>query len=68
MRTVLWQFADLPFTDHELKTLENLDCELTGLITDAENLAMDERVANLLRSGKFPLPPTDWPAIPWPPF
>ena len=68
LRTVLWQFADLPFTDHELKTLENLDCELTGLITDAENLAMDERVANLLRSGKFPLPPTDWPAIPWPPF
>jgi len=68
LRTVLWQFADLPFTDHELKTLENLDCELTGLITDAENLAMDERVAHLLRSGKFPLPPTDWPAIPWPPF
>ena len=68
LRTVLWQFADLPFTDHELETLANFKCELTGLITEAEEFAMNERIATLLQNRKFPLPPTDWPAIPWPPF
>ena len=63
LRTVLWQFADLPLSDHEIQTLRDFNCQLENLINDSS-----KRIDNLLNTGKFPLPPTDWPAIPWPPF
>ena len=71
LRTVLWQFADLPLTTEELdrlNALQGIAEKVTGLLTNSEIAAMEERIANLLQAGKFPLPPTDWPAIPWPPF
>jgi hypothetical protein len=68
LRTVLWQFADESISDEEIEKLSKLDIDLSGLLTESENAALDQRIANLLQSGKFPLPPTDWPAIPWPPF
>jgi hypothetical protein len=68
LRTVLWQFADEPLSEEELKSLKNFNCELSDLITETEIEALHNRVANLLQEGKFPLPPTDWPAIPWPPY
>ena len=71
LRTVLWQFADMPFTGSEIEALQRLQdisSKLGGLLTNSEIAAMEERIANLLQVGKFPLPPTDWPAIPWPPF
>ena len=68
LRTVLWQFADLPLTDEELAKLRNFQVDLSGLLTESEISALHNRIATLLQEGKFPLPPTDWPAIPWPPF
>jgi hypothetical protein len=71
LRTVLWQFADLPLTTEELdrlKAVQGVAEKVAGLLTNSEIAAMEERIANLLQAGKFPLPPTDWPAIPWPPF
>ena len=67
LRTVLWQFADQPLNKHEIEISSNFDCNLDELLNDAEIEALHERIANLLQEGKFPLPPTDWPAIPWPP-
>ena len=71
LRTVLWQFADLQLNPEEISALQKMqDPEefLEGLLTQSEIGALKERIANLLQEGKFPLPPTDWPAIPWPPF
>ena len=68
---MLWQFADLPLTTDELDRLnavQGVAEKVAGLLTNSEIAAMEERIANLLQAGKFPLPPTDWPAIPWPPF
>lgn len=68
LRTVLWQFADLPLTDAEVSLLEKFQLDLTHLISEDEIAALQTRIANLLQEKRFPLPPTDWPAIPWPPF
>jgi len=68
LRTVLWQFADLPLTSVERVLLQNLNLDLSELLTDTEIEATNDRVAKLLQEDRFPLPPTDWPAIPWPPF
>ena len=71
LRTVLWQFADLQLSPEEISALQKMqDPEefLEGLLTQNEIRALKERIANLLQEGRFPLPPTDWPAIPWPPF
>ena len=68
LRTVLWQFADLPLSDEEIQTLKIFNCQLDSLLNESEISALSDRIANLLKTGKFPLPPTDWPAIPWPPF
>ena len=68
LRTVIWQFADQPLTDDELARLNNFNLDLSGLLTESEITALHQRIATLLQEGKFPLPPTDWPAIPWPPF
>ena len=68
LRTVLWQFSDLPLTDSEIAALESFDLELNHLLTQQETQALYNRILELLQSKKFPLPPTDWPAIPWPPF
>jgi len=68
LRTVLWQFADLSLTESERTSLEKLDIDLSNLLTENEIEATQIRVAKLLQENRFPLPPTDWPAIPWPPF
>lgn len=68
LRTVLWQFADLELTNSEIAKLEEFSLDLSGLLTETEINSLQERIANLLQKKRFPLPPTDWPAIPWPPF
>lgn len=68
LRTVLWQFADMPFTSDEITRLQEFNCDLSDLITDKEITALHQRIDDLLNMKKFPLPPVDWPAIPWPPF
>lgn len=72
LRTVLWQFSDKHLSENELVQLEdllqNIPSEIDNLISVAEKEALINRIEGLLSSRKFPLPPTDWPAVPWPPF
>lgn len=67
LRTVLWQFADLPLTDGEVEKLRSLEVDLEKYLVPEEIDAMHARIQLLLEDRKFPLPPTDWPAVPWPP-
>jgi hypothetical protein len=76
LRTVLWQWAGDPIPDDGIAVLRRLDERLRAdlgkalsrLLTRAETTATRNRVAALLETGKFPMPPTDWPAVPWPPY
>ena len=72
LRTVLWQFASLEFSDREVALLERAKMVapeiLASLITAGEIKALVERIDDLLLQGRFPEPSEDWPAVPWPPF
>lgn len=76
LRTVLWQWEQLPLHQSEIELLEILEAKLnadTGqlieqLITKAELAALKLRISRLLASKVFPSPSPDWPAVPWPPF
>lgn len=75
LRTVLWQWANVPLTDSEKLELTQLlghlnlrTTEILHLVTENEYQALIERVERLLSSGEFPAPSEDWPAVPWPPF
>jgi uncharacterized repeat protein (TIGR03843 family) len=77
LRTVLWGWRGHRFEDDETQVLEALRAELAvgplretlrGLLFGAEVDATLARVERLLRTGRFPHPSKDWPAVPWPPF
>ena len=76
LRTVLWQWAQDPFTPGEIALLQKAKVELSGqlgellepLLTHEEIEQTQRRVADLLASGTFPLPNPEWPAVPWPAF
>ena len=76
LRTVLWQWEQLPLLESELQLLADLaeklsgdlGAELSGLITADEIHAIKLRVLRLQSEGVFPSPSPDWPAVPWPPF
>ncbi|HEY2044146.1 MAG TPA: SCO1664 family protein [Jatrophihabitans sp.] len=76
LRTVLWQWAGDPIPDDAIECLTGLSEQLSDdlgerladLLTNAEVRATRRRVTRLLRTGRFPLPPTDWPAVPYPPY
>jgi uncharacterized repeat protein (TIGR03843 family) len=76
LRTVLWQWADEPFTPEEIALLEKAQISFAGelgqllspLLTVQEIHETTRRVRELLSSGTFPLPNPDWPAVPWPAF
>jgi uncharacterized repeat protein (TIGR03843 family) len=76
LRTVLWGWAGEPMDEQELAGLELVAAALSADLGEAlgahltpyEVEATRRRVARLLRTGAFPLPRGDWPAIPWPPF
>lgn len=73
LRTVLWQFAEDPFTSDEIKILARLssNLDLSGfgkLISKSEINALKDRASSILEKGRFPSPTGDWPAVPWPPF
>jgi uncharacterized repeat protein (TIGR03843 family) len=72
LRTVLWQFSDLSFSQQEIKLIDqvealNLEDMLGNLLTKQEIAAIRMRIKNLKDSNKFPLPSDQWPAVPWPP-
>jgi len=82
LRTVLWQWAGDPLPPDGVEMLTRLDADwetprgdrpslaetLGELLTTAEVRAVRRRVQRLLARGRFPMPPTDWPAIPYPPY
>jgi uncharacterized repeat protein (TIGR03843 family) len=74
LRTLLWTWRGRRFSPEERAMLERLRDDtvllnrLTELLTPAEVSAYDRRIDRLLRTGVFPSPSGDWPAIPWPPF
>jgi uncharacterized repeat protein (TIGR03843 family) len=76
LRTVLWGWAGEPVPGALLDDVRKLADQLAGklgqellsLITSVELTATRERCAGLLKTGSFPLPSDDWPAIPWPAF
>ncbi len=76
LRTVLWQWEQLPLLPSEIQTLKLLETALTAetgaliqeLITEEEFKALQQRISRLQQEKVFPSPSPDWPAVPWPPF
>jgi len=76
LRTLLWGWAGEPLDEEAVAVLNGLAAELKGaladelapLLTPAEIDALRLRVAELLRTGRHPLPSGDWPSVPWPPI
>jgi uncharacterized repeat protein (TIGR03843 family) len=76
LRTLLWRWAGQRLTPEAVEVLERLADDLLGDLGEAlhEHLTRREvrrtqqRVAELLRTGRHPEPSGDWPALPWPPF
>jgi hypothetical protein len=76
LRTVLWQWANDPFSEAEIVMLRKAQSELAGdlgnklvpLLTQIEIEQTSHRISRLLAEGTFPLPSPDWPAVPWPAF
>ncbi|MPQ99622.1 SCO1664 family protein [Modestobacter sp. I12A-02628] len=76
LRTLLWRWAGQPLTEEALAALEALTGDLLGdlgeqlhqHLTRREVRRTQQRVADLLRTGRHPQPSGDWPALPWPPF
>jgi uncharacterized repeat protein (TIGR03843 family) len=76
LRTVLWGWTGRPLPAEAIQALpaftaclgSSLAAALEGHLTNAEVQHIRLRVKRLLRVGRFPKPPQDWPAIPWPPI
>jgi uncharacterized repeat protein (TIGR03843 family) len=76
LRTVLWQWAGDRIPEAGLQVLESVSTALSGelgdqldeLLTRAEVSATRRRVARLMSTKRFPHPPKDWPAVPYPPY
>jgi len=77
LRTVLWQWRGKRLPAESLAALAalqgslaggDLSAALTRWLTKAEVAATASRVATLLEHKVYPFPPTDWPAVPWPPI
>jgi uncharacterized repeat protein (TIGR03843 family) len=76
LRTLLWRWAGQPLPAEALEVLEKLTGDLLGdlgeqlheHLTRREVRRTQQRVAELLRTGRHPQPSGEWPALPWPPF
>jgi len=76
LRTVLWAWRGQPLADAELESIRRVRDALDGalgeelghLLEPVEVAATMRRADRLLRSGRFPQPSANWPAVPWPPF
>ena len=76
LRTILWGWVGDALPDETLEVLAKLRADLDGELGDAlhEHLMISEvrrvrrRVDRLILAGIYPEPPTDWPAVPWPPI
>jgi uncharacterized repeat protein (TIGR03843 family) len=76
LRTVLWGWTGRPLPEEAGEVLTGVAKGLGGDLGEAlaEHLSAAEihelaaRVARLQRVRRFPRPPRDWPAVPWPPI
>jgi hypothetical protein len=76
LRTLLWRWAGKPLPADAVEVLERLADGFRGdlgeqlheHLTRKEVRATQQRVAELLRTGRHPEPSGEWPALPWPPF
>jgi hypothetical protein len=75
LRTVLWGWSGDSIPDRLLADLERLHDVLASSFDPVDRwLAEDERemlrtrVRTLLEERTYPLPPSRWPAVPWPVF
>jgi uncharacterized repeat protein (TIGR03843 family) len=76
LRTVLWDFAGEPFPAELISALEtfkytlsgNLSILLAAYLLPQEVAALGSRLESLLSACKFPLPPDDRRAFPFPPL
>jgi uncharacterized repeat protein (TIGR03843 family) len=76
LRTVFWGWTGRPLPGDTLATLTELGRRIEGPLGAAleEHLTVAEvqhlrlRVRRLCRSARYPKPPQDWPAVPWPPI
>ncbi|WBB81129.1 SCO1664 family protein [Micromonospora sp. WMMD882] len=76
LRTVLWGWSGRPLPTDAVQMLDLLAGQADGALGEelAEHLTLAEirrlaaRVAALRDNGRFPPPPQDWPAVPWPPI
>jgi uncharacterized repeat protein (TIGR03843 family) len=75
LRTVLWGWTGKSLIPDATDVLSSLQTRLDTSLGEAleQHLTLTEvqhvrlRVRRLLRAGRYPKPPQDWPAIPWPP-
>jgi hypothetical protein len=76
LRTVLWGWRGERLEPAELEVVSRVRDELAGrlgeqlleLLDPIEVETTARRADRLLRTGRFPLPSPNWPAVPWPPF
>jgi uncharacterized repeat protein (TIGR03843 family) len=78
LRTVIWDFTDQPIPPKAIGDLcalrsqlvrgDGLYNSLTELLSVREIHALRARINDLIKCGKFPDPPEDWPPVPWPPI
>ena len=76
LRTLLWQWSNDRLPADAVEVLRGLRADLDRrlgtrlgeLLTRRELQATRRRVDRLLSTGRYPLPGSDWPAVPWPPF
>ena len=77
LRTVLWNWAGESIPKSELTDLLSISQALqSGELGEAlgihlareEIIQTTERLSRLLMEERFPIPGTEWPAVPWPPF
>jgi uncharacterized repeat protein (TIGR03843 family) len=76
LRTLLWRWAGKRLTPEAVEVLAGLRESLAGdlgeqlheHLTRREVRRTQQRVADLLRTGRHPEPSGEWPALPWPPF
>lgn len=74
LRTVLWQFAGDELNEHEKVQISKLEkwiyeeeaSSFRQHLMESEIQALLQRGRQILAQG-FPMPPTQWPAVPWPP-
>ena len=77
LRTVLWQWRGRHLPKAAVQALlrlqqamagDELGADLDRWLSPAEVRATRQRVELLLEHRIHPLPPDDWPAVPWPPY